>query len=52
MQYHQDLMKYLHWAGKIKQPPAKCCPFGPKTKRILIAFKKIMRFFDQNLFGK
>ena len=31
---------------------AKPCAFGPKMKRNLKNFKKILRFFDQNLYGK
>ena len=37
---------------KISNLPAKLCPFGPKMKRILKIFKKILRFFDRNLNGK
>ena len=37
---------------KLSNMPAKPCAFGPKMKRILKIFKKILRFFDQNLYGK
>ena len=32
--------------------PSKPSAFAPKIKRILKIFKKILRFFDQNLYGK
>ena len=40
--------------GKVKlgNLPAEFCAFGPKMKRILKIFNKILRFFDQNLYGK
>ena len=34
---------------KLSNMPAKLCAFGPKMKRVLKIFKKILRFFDQNL---
>ena len=37
---------------KLSKVPAKLVAFGPKMKRILKSFKKILRFFDQNLYGK
>ena len=37
---------------KLSKVPAKLGAFGPKMKRILKIFKKILRFFDQNLYGK
>ena len=37
---------------KLSNLPAKLCELGPKMKRILKNFKKILRFFDQNLYGK
>ena len=37
---------------KLSKMPAKPCAFGPKMKRILKIFKKILRFFDRNLYGK
>ena len=37
---------------KLSNLSAKHCAFGPKLKRILKNFKKILRFFDQNLYGK
>ena len=37
---------------KLSKMPAKRCVFAPKMKRILKIFKKILRFFDQNLYGK
>ena len=37
---------------KLSNLPAKPCAFGPTMKRILKIFKKIVRFFDQNLYGK
>ena len=38
--------------GKLIKMRAKLCAFGPKMKNILKNFKKILRFFDQNLNGK
>ena len=53
MQAHQDLMNDFDWAQiKLSNPPAKLCTFEPKMKSILNIFKKILRFFDQNLYGK
>ena len=37
---------------KVSNPPAKPCAFGQKVMKILKIFKKILRFFDQNLVGK
>ena len=37
---------------KLSKIPAKLGTFGPKMKRILKNSKKILRFFDQNLYGK
>ena len=37
---------------EVSNLPAKPCGFGPKMKRNLKTFKKILRFFDQNLYGK
>ena len=37
---------------KLSYLPAKLCAFGPKMKRMLKILKKILRFFDQNLYGK
>ena len=45
-------MNDFDWAGKRKKSAAKPSAFGPKMKRILKNFKKILRFFDQNLYGK
>ena len=36
---------------KVSNLPAKLCAFGPKEKKILKNFKKILIFFDQNLYG-
>ena len=52
MQVNRDLMNDFDWAGKTKQGASKLGAFGPKMKRILKIFKKILRFFDQNLNGK
>ena len=52
MQDHRDLMNDFDWAGKTKQPATKLFAFGPKMTRIEKIFKKILRFFDQNLYGK
>ena len=37
---------------KLSKVPAKLDGFGPKMKIILKIFKKSLRFFDQNLYGK
>ena len=37
---------------KLSKEPSKPGAFGAKMKRILKIFKKILRFFDQNLYGK
>ena len=37
---------------KLSKLPAKICAFGPQMKEVLKKFKKILRFFDQNLYGK
>ena len=37
---------------KLSKVPAKPCAFGPKMKRALKIFEKILKFFDQNLYGK
>ena len=37
---------------KVSNLPAKLCAFGPKEKKILKTFNKILRFFYQNLYGK
>ena len=52
MHAYQDLMNDFDWQLKLSNLPAKRCGFGPKMKRILKIFKKILRFFDQNLYGK
>ena len=52
MQDHRDLMNDFDWAGKTKQPATKLFAFGPKMTRIEKIFKKILRFFDQNLYVK
>ena len=52
MQDNRDLMNAFDWAGKIKQGACKTWRVGPKMKRSLKNFKKILRFFDQNLYGK
>ena len=36
---------------KLSKVPAKLGAFGPKMRRISKDFKKILRFFDQNLYG-
>ena len=38
--------------SKLSNVPAKLCAFGPEMKKTLKSFKKILRFFDQNLYGK
>ena len=38
--------------GKLRNLRAKLCAFGPKTKKILKVFKKSLRFYDQNRYGK
>ena len=39
--------------GNVRNLPAKICAFGPKMKKNLKNFKKIiLSFFDQNLYGK
>ena len=38
--------------AKLSNLPAKLCVFGPKMKIFLKIFMKILRFFDQNLYGK
>ena len=48
----RDLMNDFDWGGRTKQRACKHCAFGPKMKRILKIFKKILRFFDQNLYGE
>ena len=48
MQDHQDLMNDFDWPGKTKQHSnlrAYLCGFGPKMKRILKIFKKILNKF-------
>ena len=52
MQDQQDLRNDFDWADKISNLPAKPCAFGPKITIILKNFRKILRFFDQNLYGK
>ena len=52
MQAYQDLMNDFDWQLKLSNLPAKLCSFGPKMKRILKNLKKILIFFDQNLYGK
>ena len=52
MQDHQDLMNDFDWAVKLNNRHANLCAFGPKMKKILKNCKKILRFFDQNLYGK
>ena len=52
MQDNRDLMNDFDWPGKITQPACKTLRVWTKMKRILIIFKKILRFFDQNLYGK
>ena len=37
---------------KVSNLPPELCAFGPKMKRIFKNFKKILRFFDQNIYGK
>ena len=37
---------------KCRNLPAKFWAFGPNMKKILQLFKKILRFFDQNYYGK
>ena len=38
--------------GKLRNIHAKFCAFGPEKTDFLKIFKKILRFFDQNLYGK
>ena len=38
--------------AKVSNGPAKPCAFGPKEKKTLKKVKKILRFFDQNLYRK
>ena len=49
MHAYQDLMNDFDWARKTKQNLQNSRAFGPKMKRILKIFKKILRYFDQNL---
>ena len=49
MQDQQDLRNEFDGASKISYLCAKFCAIEPKMKKIL---KKILRFFDQNLYGK
>ena len=37
---------------KLSNQAAKPCAFGQKVKKTLKIFKNILRFFDQNLYGK
>ena len=53
MQDHRDLMNDYDWAAKTKQPACKTLRVWTKNEETFLKnFKKIMRFFDQNLYGK
>ena len=52
MHVHQDLMDDFDWEGKTKQHACRILRVWTKMKNILKDFKKILRFFDQNLYGK
>ena len=45
-------MNYLDWAGKAKQPPCKTLRVWTKNEENFENFQEILRFFDQNLYGK
>ena len=45
-------MNDFDWEVKLNNLPAKPRAFGQKMKMILKYFKKILRFFDENLYGK
>ena len=52
MQDNRDLMNDFDWAGKTKQGVFKIWRVWTKNEEILKIFKKILRFFDQNFYGK
>ena len=51
MQDHQDLINDFDSAANTQQPASKTLPVWTKNEDFKI-FKKSLRFFDQNLFGK
>ena len=52
MQDHRDLRNDFICPVKVSKKPATPCAFGPNMKKIMKVFKKTLRFFDQNLYGK
>ena len=52
MQAHRDLMKDFDWAAKTKQPACKTLLFWTKNEENFEKSQEILRFFDQNLYGK
>ena len=52
MEDHQDLMNDFDWAGKIKHPACKILRAWSKSEDNFENFQEILRYFDQNLYGK
>ena len=52
MQDNQHLTNNFHQTGKTKKPACKVLRVGTRKDLFLKIFKKILRFFDQNLYGK
>ena len=52
MEDHQNVKNGFHRFGKLRILLAKSCAVGRKRKKIMKNFKKILRFFYQNPYGK